>query len=393
MGRENEAGLPGASGNRALGIADYAAIYLGVAAATLPAVLPVMVGVFADVLAYGVARAGYVASANLGGVALGSAICAALAKRYDWRQLIGIGVLVMVAANLVTMLISAFLIMTSMRFVAGVGEGLIAAIAYAAMSRSAQPERSLAFYIAGQGLVGAVGMGLASQVMAAVGWQSIFVIVSLVMLPAFWMAKPVDALRPREHSTSARMGMSLRLGSVAELSVLFVYFVGMSAVWALIERIGHAKQLGLLHLAIVLSSSAVANMAGSLSVGLIAHRLGTLKGLAAGLLITLSGLTLIVAADLWTGYLLATILFVFGWGFHFPFLFRQFAQVDSSSRVALLIPLMTGGGFTLGPSIGATVLVAGGTSAVCAFAALCATASTLAMTALNYASTRVKTTA
>ncbi|MBA4753156.1 MAG: hypothetical protein H2055_13175, partial [Sphingopyxis sp.] len=43
----------------------WAAIYLGVAAATLPAVLPVMVGVFADRFGYGVAGAGMIAALNM----------------------------------------------------------------------------------------------------------------------------------------------------------------------------------------------------------------------------------------------------------------------------------------------------------------------------------------
>ena len=61
----------------------WAAVYIGVAAATLPAVLPVMVGVMTDQLGFGLERAGYVASANMGGVALGSVFRAGLTRRWS----------------------------------------------------------------------------------------------------------------------------------------------------------------------------------------------------------------------------------------------------------------------------------------------------------------------
>jgi MFS family permease len=164
---------------------------------------------------------------------------------------------------------------------------------------------------------------------------------------------------------------------------MLMYFIGMSAVWALTERIGHVEHIDAGRLSLALSGSALANMAGSLLVALVAHRLGTFAGLAVGFVTTALGLLLLATGHEWLTFLAGVCLFFFAWGFHFPFLFRLLAEVDKEGGVAVLIPLMTGGGFTVGPAIGGLLLAAGGAPAVCAAGAVCVVASTLGAAALN----------
>ena len=366
----------------------WAAVYLGVAAATLPAVLPVTVGVLADALGFGVVRAGYVASANLGGVALGSVMCAAATRHWSWQKLINAGAATMIGTNLLTMLVASFLLMTLLRFGAGLGEGVIAAICYAAMSRTSQPARALAFYMAGQGLVGAVGMGVIPGIVAQAGWPWLFVLVSLVSLPAFWLARPIETLRDGSSRGPRMRSRAISWISVLALACMLIYFIGMSAVWALTERIGHAKSIDLVHLSIALSGSAVANVTGSVLVGILAHRLSTVTGLAAGFVTTVIGLLLLAASHDWVTYLAGVSLFFFSWGVYFPFQFRLLAQVDAGGKMAVLIPLMTGGGFTVGPAIGGLLLASGGTVLVCGFGGACLVASTVGVAYLHLHASR-----
>jgi predicted MFS family arabinose efflux permease len=359
---------------RILAPAAWQAIYLGVAAATLPCVLPVMIGVLADDLKFGTVQAGYVASANLGGVALGSVVCAALVGRYSWQTLIRAGAATMIGTNLLTMAIASFPLFAAMRFLSGLGEGVIAAICYAAMGRSGHSARALAFYAAGQGLVGALGMGLIPGIVSRAGWPWLFIIVSVVVLPTFWFARGIETLRGVETSRATMPGRLTWLPRAALVCIL-VYFIGMSAVWSLTERMGRAKGIELDHLSIALSSSAIANMTGSLLIGFFAHRIGTLAGLSAGLALALAGLLMLVKGVDWQAYLIAVSLFFLAWGVYFPFLFRTLAGADRSGRMAILLPLVTGAAFTLGPALGAHLLTAGGALLLCAFGAACIVAS------------------
>jgi predicted MFS family arabinose efflux permease len=370
-------------------LATWAAIYLGVAAATLPSVLPVMVGVLADNLAFGAVRAGYVASANMIGVALGSVICTVAARRWSWQSLIRAGAAAMIGANLLTTLVAAFPQVATLRLVSGLGEGIVGAICYAAMGRSRRPARALAFYIAGQGLVGALGMGAIPTVVARAGWPWLFVLVSLVALPAFWLAKPIETLRTEPTEEAGANVPAATWLSWYALTGIFVFALGMSAVWAFVERIGHSKAIDLAHLSGSLSAAAIANMAGSLLVGFAAHRLGAAAGIATGYSLVSAGLVALASSGGWPLFLVAIALIFFAWGFYIPFQFTLLARVDAVGHRTLLIPLVTGGGLTLGPAIGGLLIAAGGTSAVCIFGFACVTASTASALHLRFQQKRL----
>ena len=343
----------------------WAAIYLGIAAATLPAVMPVMIGILADELAFGTAGAGYVASANLAGVGIGSIVCLALARRSSWKVLIIMGALIMIGTNLLTMLHSAYQYILLMRFLSGLGEGLIAAICYAAMGHSREPARALSFYVAGQGLVGAIGMGLIPTIVEQSGWQWFFVLVSILALPAFFLAKLIGTLQDRrtDERTGRRGAMSWN--AAYTLGSILMYFVGMAAIWAFLERMGDAKGLDTMHLSMSLSASAIANMVGSLAVGIVAHRLSTVEGLIVGMAALVASLIGLVAFDAWMAFMVSAVLFSFSWGFYFPYQFRLLARVDH--EVTGVMPAITGGGLTIGPAVGGFLLSTSGTASVCVF--------------------------
>lgn len=366
--------------------AVWAAVYLGIAAATLPAVLPIMVGVLTENLGFGPVRAGYVASANMVGVALGGLVCTAAAGRWSWRTLIRGGAAVMIGTNLLTMLVTSFPQVATLRFISGVGEGVVGAVCYAAMGQSRQPARALAFYIAGQGLMGALGMGAIPTVVARAGWPWLFALVSVVAAPAFWLARSVETLHAaRDNGTGTERPVVTWLSWYA-LGGILVFAIGMSAVWAFVERIGHAKGIDLAHLSLSLSASAVANMAGSLLVGFSAHRLGAVAGLTIGCSLASAGFFALVGSGNWELYLVAVALVFFAWGFYVPFQFRLLAHVDAGGTRTYLIPLVTGGGVTVGAALGGLLVAHGGTRALCMFGFACVAASTVGAMHLHYRS-------
>jgi predicted MFS family arabinose efflux permease len=252
-----------------------------------------------------------------------------------------------------------------MRLLSGLGEGLVAAICYAAMGGSREPARALAFYVAGQGLVGAVGMGFIPTIVGQFGWQWFFVLVSVLALPAFILARSIGTLQHNRSESRAGKPLVLSWKGSYTLGSILLYFVGMSAIWAFLELMGDAKGLDTLHLSMSLSASAVANMVGSLAVGFVAHRLSTVKGLVVGLVALLASLVGLVAFNSWQIFLLSAVLFSFSWGFYFPYQFRLLARVDQ--QVTGVMPAITGGGLTIGPAVGGFLLSTSGTAAVCVF--------------------------
>ncbi len=373
----------------AMPAALWAAIYVGVAAATLPAVLPVMVGVMAEQLGFGLAHAGYVASANMAGVALGSVLGAALTRRWSWSAVIIGGTAIMIGANLFTMIGSNFSYVAVMRFTSGLGEGLIAGICYAAMGRSGQAARALAFYVAGQGLVGAAGMGFMSTVIQRSGWQILFVLVSILALPALWLARRIGTL----ENSSGLAAQAVKSDPMswlgwAAVGALLAQFIGMSSIWAFLERLGSAKGIDSVHLSMALSASAVANMAGSLAVGAFAHRVRGLQGIAAAFTLFAASIAGAFFWNDWRVYLMVGVLFMLSWSVYFPFQFGLLAGFDRGGRLAAIMPAVTGAGFTLGPALGGVLMAKGGIGAILGWGCGCLTVSTLACVELHRISRR-----
>ncbi len=372
--------VPGSSRSGLGGVPGplWAAIYVGVAAATLPSVLPVMVGVMSEQLDFGLARAGYVASMNMAGIALGSVVGALLARRWTWATVIVSGVSVMVLANALTMAVSSFASVAAMRFISGLGEGLVAGICYAAMGRSGQAARALAFYVAGQGLVGAAGMGFMAMVIQHAGWQSLFVLVSILALPAFWLARIIGSLEDRAVPATANpRGGSMTWLGWAAVFVLLAQFVGMSSIWAFLERLGHAKGIDALHLSLALSASAIANMTGSLLVGVFARHLRGLQGIALAFTLFAASLGITFLWNDWRVYLAAGVIFMLSWSVYFPFQFGLLADVDRDGALAAIMPAVTGAGFTVGPALGGIFMDTGGVGAILAWGFGCVSLSTL----------------
>lgn len=356
----------------------WAAIYVGVAAATLPAILPVMVGILTDQLGFGLIRAGYVASANLGGVALGSVLGAVATRRWSWAAVIVFGAATMIGANALTMAGSTFLYVAALRFLSGVGEGLVAGICYAAMGQSAQAARALAFYVAGQGIVGAVGMGFIPLVIAHTGWQMLFVLISLLALPVFFLARTIGSLDHRPHVINPVKITSVSWLGYGAVGCLVTLFVGLSSIWAFLERLGHAKGIDMFHLSLSLSASAIANTVGSLAVGVVAPRIGELRGMVVAFALFALSLAGSLLWNEWQAYIATAVVFMFSWSLYFPLQFGLLARLDQDGTLAAIMPAVTGLGLTIGPAVGGMALAKGGVGAICGFGLACVLASTLA---------------
>lgn len=371
-------GPPAAASQAVPNHAVWAAIYLGVAAATLPAVLPIMVGIFAERFGYGLAGAGVVASTNMVGILLGSLVCPYLTRHLDWTRTIHLGLGVMIIGNLLTMMGTAFPYVLAMRFGSGLGEGLVGAICYGAMARASAPERTISFYYAGQSVVGIIGLGSFAWIAATLGWEWLFVLLSFIALPGFFLAGTIGLAQPRTAERKKSKSVMDRTAHWA-LGSIFVYFIGMASLWSFLERVAQSKGLTSEETALALALSAAGGLAGSLSAAGAAHRLSSRHGLMTGLAVLIFAIAGISAFDGFPVYTLSICLFTFAWPFQLAFQFGLLARGDRSGKIGTLVPAMTGSGLAAGPAIGGLLLQHGGLLWVCGFGMLCAAGSAAAL--------------
>lgn len=366
--REREVAILG------LSAAEWATIVIGLAAATLPAVLPLMVGVLARQFGIGTEQAGYVVAINMGAILAGSLSCILLARRIGFLTLIWGGLAMMVAGNILTMTTDSLNPMIATRIVSGWGEGVVGACCYALMGRAHLPGRSIALYTGGQAIIGALGLALLPSLMSTYGWHVFYILVSLVAVPAALLAQRAARRPTITAPVSAPVVVRSRptAAGFAALGSIFLFFAGLAMVWTFMERLGVDQHMSVLELSTALSASSIAGLAGSFAAGAIADRIGRKTGLTIGLLVIAASLGLLLAAGFWP-YAIAICGLSFAWAYQFPFLFRCLAETDADGRVALLTPVATGGALTVGPAMGGFLLARGGLETL-SFACLALTA-------------------
>jgi predicted MFS family arabinose efflux permease len=129
-------------------------------------------------------------------------------------------------------------------------------------------------------------------------------------------------------------------------------------------------------------------MVGSLLVGVLAHRVRGLYGIAAALALFVAGVSAAFLWDAWQVYLVAGVLFMLSWSVYFPFQFGLLADFDRGGVLAAIMPAVTGGGFTLGPAVGGVLMARGGIGAILGWGSGCLLLSTLACVVLYRISRR-----
>lgn len=343
-----------------LDAAEWAVIAIALAAATLPAVLPLMVGVLARQFGIGVAEAGYVIAINMGGILAGSLSCVLLSRRFRWASLIVAGLGFMVLGNALTMLTSGLAPLIATRLVSGWGEGLVGACCYALMGQARLPGRSIAIYTAGQSIIGAAGLAALPALMANFGWHVFYILVSIIAVPALLLTSVATRARAVVVVDRHRIAANRLSGAgFGALTAIFLFFVGVAMVWAFMEPLGVRRHLSLTQLSIALSASAVAGLGGSFVAGVLADRLRVEVGLAIGIATIVGSLTLLLIGGFYP-YMAAICGLYFAWAYQFPFLFGCLAEIDTNGRMASITPVATGGALTVGPAIGGYVLENGG---------------------------------
>ena len=356
---------------------DYWIIYIAVVTATLPAVLPVAVSVFANELNFGVERAGYIASANMASILVGVLACYFLVARYSQRALLLAGLVVMSAGHLMTAGSELFSHVLVTRIFSGLGEGIAASVCYRAIGESRQPARAFALYASGQAIVGAVGMGISGVLIRLWGWESLFVVLCIIAIPAIGAANRVgNRALPGIASTSRRPLFGGPWLVWAKCLGIFLFFVGLGGLFAFFAVIGEVQGHQTSAILSALAIASLFGLAGSMAAAMMAGRIRGHTAILAGAL--LLGVAILALSLLENPLIFASAasVIMFGWYWTYPYMFQNLAGTENCGRVLNLVPAITGAGLALGPLV-AGFCIQHGMAIFAAMVLACLSASTV----------------
>lgn len=355
--------------------AVLAVIALTCVGASMFQVLPLFLGAAADHLGFTTSEIGLLGGFELAGATLGSVAAVFWIRHLDWRKASVFALLAVAAGNLGSTLADGFFSLSIVRFVTGcLGAGSVYALTLAVIRDMQHPERVFGLAIAAQVGLTVVAMLVLPTWIARFGISGVLyplAAMTVLVVPAV-RKLPRQAKTPKLDSTA---GFSSRAPVFVALAAQVVWYLGVGAIWAFVERMGIASGFSLAMVGKALAISTAIGMLGALSAALVGARWGRLPMYAAAILLQIAAVFVLPDVSSWLVFTAAVAMFQFAWNYALPYMLGAIAANDASGRYTVLIIAAQGTGVAVGP-IAAGVLVQGGDlSAVACFGMLACAAS------------------
>lgn len=299
---------------------------------------------------------GYVASWDINATAAAIGFATFLIARFGWRQLALVGLVLLVLGNVLTAGCHTYTGIVIARIVAGMGEGLAIAVAFAALGSASNPDRAFGVYLVVGLTVSAALLALLPRLEARFGAAALFeAMAGLTLLSSalmIWLPRGTD--RPGTLLEGAP-GVSKHL-AVAGLVGVFLYFIAQGAVWSYFERIGTASGIEAVLIGEATGISSFAGVGGALlAVVLVAH-CGRRWPLIASGVLSIASFWMLRGHVTGTELIVSGILFNFAWNLAQPLLSGVCSDADCRGRVVVAMGCIQTVGFGIGPALTATLL-------------------------------------
>lgn len=336
-----------------------------------PYALPVIVGSLVDDMHLAPQMAGYLGTAELVGLGLGAALFSWVILRVNWRLFAGIAIAMSVGAALLTPVSTNLTLLFLVRFVAGLGGGMLLSMAAAGLSSTRSPERTLGSVQIFGMIFSAVALYTLPLVLDRFGMTAMFTLIAAINVAASALILLMPHRSPyveglaqatlEQHAHAAEapaLAPPPLLIASSTLAGIFLYFTAAMGYWIYYERVGVAAQLTTENIATVLGSSQLFGAAGALAAVVVATRLGAriVPMVFSCLLAMACALTMTMPINFGL-YALAAFGFNFSWGFIYPYMMGVAISLDPSARIVGYALALQTIGKAVGPALVASLVV------------------------------------
>ncbi|RMF99020.1 MAG: MFS transporter [Gammaproteobacteria bacterium] len=333
-----------------------AAILMGVIGPEVFIVQPGFVQGMVQYLGFSDSDAGFIASAEMFGIAATTIAMTFFAHRVNWRLIFALSLLLMFLANAACTLVTDLQFFGIARVLAGLGAGGLVSLSFAAIGLTANPDRNFGLLIMWVLIYGALGLLLMPTAYRLAGMQGVlwfFALFPLFGLP-FVRHLPVNG---EEHFQVEADAIDIPVPFKAmALFAMLAYFLAQGVVWAYLFRIGTAAGLSEQQVANGLTLSQFAGIGGALLAALLAHRYGRAAPLSIGIAAGAAMLFLLIGDFSLLQFSAAVIVYNFCWNLVHPFLLAAMASFDRRGRVVVYAVAMQMLGLAFGPGLAALVI-------------------------------------
>ena len=349
--------------NDAIDINSRSALYsmflIGVIAPEVFIVQPGFVQGLVEYLGFDDQGAGYVASAEMFGLAATTILMTFIAHRVNWRAVILGSLVTMFIANVACTLTTDVYAFVTLRFVAGLGAGSLVSLSFAAVGLTSNPDRNFGLLIMWVLTYGALVLWAMPTAYEMFGFNGVIWFFALFPLSAMPFIRHLPVSGETDvHVEDDAVNLSSRMKGLALVAML-AYFTAQGVVWAYLFLIGLSGGLGEQAVANGLMLSQFAGIAGAMLAAVMAHRLGRSIPLTIGILGGALCLWFLVGRFEFLVFAVAVGVYNFFWNMTHPFLLGAMASFDRRGRVVVHAVAMQMIGLAIGPFLAATVISEG----------------------------------
>jgi len=339
-------------------------VFIGVVAPEVFAIQPGFVQGMVHYMHFSEQNAGDIASAEMWGMAITSALLIFLVSRVDWRNALRLSLAIMVVANVASVFADDALTFGVWRFIAGLGAGGVASLTFATAGLTDRPDRNIACIIMSVLLYGGIVMLVLPSAFQMIGMTGV-----LFFLAAF----PASALLlvhrlPRSGKEQVvveqeAVDLSWRYKGMAVMSV-FLFFLAQGIVWVYLFVIGTYGGATEQQVANALAACAFAGVAGSFTAVVLDRSAGRIAPLTLGIVGTFLPLFFLFGHMGILVYTIAVCAFSYFVCVVQPYYLGAAASFDRTGQMVVLAVAAQNLGLANGPWIAARLITPGDYSSI-----------------------------
>lgn len=305
------------------------------------------------------AQAGTVAAANIYGGSAGALAAAFIVRRVRWRPTLAVLLLLLLIADLASMIAREPMILAIVRTGHGLVGGMAVGVSYSVMARTNSPDRAFGMLLLVQFGLGGLGVMTLPPLVPTYGAQIMFVVLvafSLLSLIALPLLPRFE--RGSGAATQQRQALSPGKRKVAfmGLAAIFLFQAGNMALNAFLIPLGESFGLARDFVSSTLGWATWIGALGAVLVIVMGTPRSRLLPLIISFVVTLVG----IAAFYWSAiaaiFFLANVATAITWSFVVPHLFGMLSQLDETGGMTTMAGFLSKIGLATGPLVAGWVL-------------------------------------
>ncbi len=319
--------------------------------------LPLMVGGIISELGFSEKQAGYIAAAEMAGVAIASGLGIFWVRRVNWVTVSILSTIAFIAANFASTGITEYWPMFTSRFFVGLASGALLAVGLACQSDSKNADRIFGYWVACQMTVSSAGYLLLPSIRETWGLDG-FLIALIILGATSFLAIVFLPTRGLDRTSAQGKQKKTLLTSSLALTGALLFFMAQGGLWAFLEQVGLAADLTTQQIGFALAISSYLGIVGGLAKNWLADAIGMLSPFIFVIVGEVIMLIVFATSSSNIMFAVAVCMLQFFWAMGMASLLGGLNIIDKSGGLVLLLMSVAKAGYSLGPALMGWLIIA-----------------------------------